>query len=92
MLLLVKLEEQAFIADISFWGQTLAAPLLLKPELEQETSHDIFRLIQEGEEYILQARVREEWKSLYSFVCRSVYLLTMKWPVGTFRIILTRTL
>lgn len=67
MLLQVIINGESFIADAGFGGLTLTAPLKLEPNIEQPTPHEPFRLLQEYEEYTLQAKVREEWKSLYRF-------------------------
>lgn len=67
MLLLAEVKEEAFIADVGFGGPTLTVPLRLEPDLEQFTPHEPFRLLKTGEEFILQAGIRQEWKSLYRF-------------------------
>jgi N-hydroxyarylamine O-acetyltransferase len=67
MLLLVELEGERFIADVGFGGLTLTAPLRLEANTEQVTPHEPFRLREEGEEYLLEAQVKSEWKPLYRF-------------------------
>lgn len=67
MLLMVKINGEAYIADVGFGGLTLTAPLKLIADLEQSTPHETFRLIKQGENYVLEAKVREEWKPLYRF-------------------------
>src|SRR5262245_379285 len=67
MLLRVNVEGQAYVADVGFGGQTLTAPLRLEPDIEQPTPHGAFRLISDGEEFVLQAKLVEQWKSLYHF-------------------------
>jgi N-hydroxyarylamine O-acetyltransferase len=67
MLLQVVIDGEKYIADTGFGGLTLTAPVKLLPGIEQATPHEPFRLIQQGEEYTLQAKVKEEWKSLYYF-------------------------
>jgi N-hydroxyarylamine O-acetyltransferase len=67
MLILIKLDDDNYIADVGFGGLTLTGPLILIPDIEQATPHEPFRLIQEGEEYTLEAKVKEEWKALYCF-------------------------
>ncbi|STM58270.1 Putative N-hydroxyarylamine O-acetyltransferase [Escherichia coli] len=46
-LLLVELEEEKWIADVGFGGQTLTAPIRLVPDLVQTTPHGEYRLLQE---------------------------------------------
>jgi N-hydroxyarylamine O-acetyltransferase len=67
MLLQVTVNGEQFIADAGFGGLTLTAALKLQAGVEQATPHEPFRLIQKGEEYTLEAKVREEWKPLYFF-------------------------
>ena len=67
MLLLIDVAGEPYIADVGFGGMTLTAPLRLKLDLEQPTPHESFRLLLENDEYVLQANVRDEWKSLYQF-------------------------
>jgi N-hydroxyarylamine O-acetyltransferase len=74
MLLRIDLDGQAYSADVGFGGLTLTAPLRLETDIEQDTSHEPFRLIGEGEELILEARIRESWKSLYRFTLQEQLL------------------
>lgn len=74
MLLLVDIDDQSFIADVGFGGLTLTAPLLLEPTIEQETPHELFRLIRKEETFVLQAKVKEAWKSLYRFDLQEQFL------------------
>lgn len=67
MLLRVEAEGKSWIADAGFGGLTLTAPLLLETDIEQETPHEPFRIIGSGEEYILQVKLKEAWKSIYRF-------------------------
>ncbi|WP_250529423.1 arylamine N-acetyltransferase [Caballeronia sp. ATUFL_F1_KS4A] len=69
MLLLVDLDEGAFLADVGFGGMTLSAPLALQTGLEQITPHGAFRLEGAGEApgYVLQALVNGAWTNVYRF-------------------------
>ena len=67
MLLRVNVEGQAYVADVGFGGQTLTTPIRLEPDIEQPTPHGTFRLIRDGEEFVLQAKLVEQWKPLYHF-------------------------
>jgi N-hydroxyarylamine O-acetyltransferase len=67
MLLLVDLQGSPMIADVGFGGLTLTAPLALVPDLEQTTPHELFRLRSALEGWLLEARIRGEWRALYSF-------------------------
>ena len=67
MLMRVDVAGQAYIADVGFGGLTLTAPLRLALDIEQATPHEVFRLIQSGQDLVLQARIGEAWKTLYRF-------------------------
>jgi N-hydroxyarylamine O-acetyltransferase len=57
MLLRIALDGRAYVADVGFGGLTLTDPLRLEPGVEQTTSHEQFRLIAEGDEFVMQALV-----------------------------------
>ena len=72
MLLRVDVDGKTFIADVGFGGLTLTAPLLLEPDLEQQTPHETFRIAQTGDHFRLQANiggadVGGSWRTLYRF-------------------------
>ena len=62
-----NIDGTPYIADVGFGGLTLTAPLRLVPDVEQTTPHETFRLTLTDGSFILQALVRDTWKSLYSF-------------------------
>jgi N-hydroxyarylamine O-acetyltransferase len=67
MVLRIDLDGELYIADVGFGGLTLTAPLLLKPDIEQQTPHEPFRLLLTDHVYTAQAFINQEWKSLYRF-------------------------
>ena len=67
MLLLVDVQGEAVLADVGFGGLTLTSPLQLRADIQQTTPHESFRLLNIGEEWVLQASVHQEWRSLYQF-------------------------
>jgi N-hydroxyarylamine O-acetyltransferase len=67
MILRIDLSEGPYIADVGFGGVTLTAPLRLEPDTEQATPHESFRLIAVGDEFILLAKLRDEWVRVYRF-------------------------
>lgn len=74
MLLLIRLDDDNYIADVGFGGLTLTGTLILIADIEQATPHEPFRLMKEGEEYTLEAKVKDEWKALYSFTLQEQLL------------------
>jgi N-hydroxyarylamine O-acetyltransferase len=75
MLLSVEIDRNYFIADVGFGGLTLTAPLALKPDLEQETPHEKFKLIQSADDYVLLAKVQGAWKRIYRFGLQENFLI-----------------
>lgn len=67
MLLRVDLDGQPWLADAGFGVMTPTGPLRLKADGEQATPHEPFRLLADRDEFVMQAKIREEWRSLYRF-------------------------
>lgn len=67
MLLLVDIGGDPYITDVGFGGLSLTGPLKFILDQAQETPHEPFRIVDSGEEFILQAFIREEWRDLYQF-------------------------
>jgi N-hydroxyarylamine O-acetyltransferase len=67
MLLRVDLAEGPYLADVGFGGPTPTAPLALQAGNEQATPHGSFRLVAADGEFDLEARLGEQWASLYRF-------------------------
>jgi N-hydroxyarylamine O-acetyltransferase len=67
MLLRVDLAEGPYLADVGFGGPAPTAPLALQTGNEQATPHGSFRLVAAGGEFDLEARLGEQWASLYRF-------------------------
>jgi N-hydroxyarylamine O-acetyltransferase len=67
MVLSVTIDEQPYLVDVGFGGNTPTGVLRLATDIVQETPHEPFRLVRMGKEYLLQAEVRETWAPLYRF-------------------------
>ncbi|STI86217.1 Putative N-hydroxyarylamine O-acetyltransferase [Escherichia coli] len=63
----MELEEEKWIADVGFGGQTLTAPIRLVSDLVQTTPHGEYRLLQEGDGWVLQFNHHQHWQSMYRF-------------------------
>ncbi len=59
--------DRPYLVDVGFGGLTFTAPLRLESNLIQETRHEPMRILGAGEGFIVQALLREEWRSLYRF-------------------------
>jgi N-hydroxyarylamine O-acetyltransferase len=66
MMLRVDLPEGPYVADVGFGNLTPTAPLALAPQ-EHATRHERYRLTPLGDEWLLEARLGQEWANLYRF-------------------------
>jgi N-hydroxyarylamine O-acetyltransferase len=67
MILRITIDEQPYLVDVGFGGNTPTGVLRLATDIVQETPHEPFRLVRMAEEYLLQAEVRGAWAPLYRF-------------------------
>jgi N-hydroxyarylamine O-acetyltransferase len=74
MLLRVELDGQTYLSNVGFGGLTLTAPLALIPDRVQPTPHEPFRIIVDGDGYLMQAQLEQEWRSLYRFDLQQQYV------------------
>ncbi|MEO8819207.1 MAG: arylamine N-acetyltransferase [Ginsengibacter sp.] len=75
MLLLINYNDTNYIADVGFGATTLSRPMLLEPDIVQQTRHEPYRLVMHEEGYyFLQAEIHDEWKTLYRFDLEEQFL------------------
>jgi N-hydroxyarylamine O-acetyltransferase len=67
MVLLVDIAGQRYLCDVGFGGNTPTAPLLFELNTEQSTPHEVFRIIEHGEVFLLQISLGGQWKDVYLF-------------------------
>ena len=67
MVLLVEVDGRRYVCDVGFGGLTPTAPIELAPDVEQQTPHEVFRVVRVADEFAVEAQVRGEWKRLYRF-------------------------
>ena len=67
MLIELEIEGKCYIADVGFGGLTLTTPLLFEVDLEQKTTHEVFKISQVEQDFKLQVMIKGEWKTLYRF-------------------------
>jgi N-hydroxyarylamine O-acetyltransferase len=70
MLLLVRLAEGQFLADVGYGRLTLTEPLRLEPDVVQSTTHGVYRLVCRGDEFQLQTMLGGTWRALYQLSLR----------------------
>jgi N-hydroxyarylamine O-acetyltransferase len=66
-LLFVEAEGEDYLVDVGFGGNVLTAPLRLESRDEQATPHEPFRLVDEGERVVEEAKINGAWMPLYAF-------------------------
>jgi N-hydroxyarylamine O-acetyltransferase len=67
MLLKVDLPEGTYLADVGFGNLAPTCALLLVPEIEHETPHEVMRFIDVGGE-LTQARLKHSWQNIYRVI------------------------
>lgn len=74
MLLRVDLDDATWLADVGFGGSTPTGPVLLEPDIEQSTPHELFRFDRRGDDdWRMQVRLTGAWKTLYRFDLQPQY-------------------
>jgi arylamine N-acetyltransferase len=79
-------DPRPYLVDIGFGGQTPTSPILLETGSVQQTTHEPYRLQQDGDSLVLQAQIRGDWQSLYQFAIRTAPPIDLKvgsWYVST---------
>src|SRR5258706_9939498 len=67
MLMLVRIAETDYVADVGFGGLTLTAPLRLAPGEEQRTALEPHRISVAKGAYVMEAKVAGEWQAPHPF-------------------------
>ncbi len=67
MLLRVDLPDGTWIVDAGFGGVTVTAPVALHDDGAQPTPHEAVRVLRDGGDHVLQARLGDDWADLYRF-------------------------
>ena len=63
----VALDGQQWLTDVGFGGFSLTSALLWQDGLEQQTPHDLRRVVQEGGRWFHQVWQPDGWQDLYEF-------------------------
>jgi N-hydroxyarylamine O-acetyltransferase len=86
LVLRARIDGQEWLADVGFGLGSLLEPLPFGPGEEHEQSGWMFRVIDEGEEFVLQTIDGEGWADVYGFQPRRspmIDLETSNWWVST---------
>lgn len=79
-------DQQQYLVDVGFGGQTPTSPLALETGSVQQTPLEPYRLLDRGDSLVLQALIGGEWQSLYVFATRTAPPIDLKvgsWYVST---------
>jgi len=68
MVLRIDLPEGPFLADVGFGNLAPTTALKLLVDEEQETPHEIMRLVAMGDELVLQSKLGTNWEHIYRVV------------------------
>jgi arylamine N-acetyltransferase len=71
-------DQQPYLVDVGFGGQTPTSPILLETGLVQQTTHEPYRIEKRGDTLVLQAEIRGDWQSLYQFATRTAPPIDLK--------------
>jgi arylamine N-acetyltransferase len=84
-------DEQRFLVDVGFSGQTLTSPIRLGADEVQQTRHERYRLRTHGngpaDGYVLEALVSDSWQPLYTFTDQPRPMIDLQvgsWYVSTY--------
>lgn len=86
LVLRVRSGGASWHADVGFGAGTLTEPIPFGPDGAHEQAGWRFRVVQDGDELVLQAADGEVWRDLYGFVPQPVPLVdieTSNWFTGT---------
>lgn len=67
MVLQVDLAEGPFLVDVGFGGLTPTAPIPMRRDRAQATSHEAMRFVPVEDDYRLQAQFGDTWVDVYQF-------------------------
>jgi arylamine N-acetyltransferase len=82
MLLQVELPEGVYLADVGFGNLAPTSALLLAPQIEQETPHELMRFIDVGGELTLQARLKQAGSTSTGSSPIRATMASTKSPIG----------
>jgi arylamine N-acetyltransferase len=79
-------DDGRYLADVGFGGQTLSSPIRFVADEVQQTRHEPYRLRHLGTGFVLETRIRQDWRPLYVFADEAkpqIDLQVGSWYVST---------
>ena len=80
MVLRIDLPEGPYICDVGYGRLTLTAPLRFNLDIEQTTPHGLYRFVQIGDEFQLQAKLNDRWSPVFQMALQEQ--LPADWEVA----------
>ena len=80
-------EDGRFLVDVGFGGQTLSSPIRLETDTVQQTRHELYRIREREDWYVLESEIRDTWEPLYLFSIRPFPMIDRQvgsWYVSTY--------
>lgn len=80
-------EEDRYLVDVGFGGQTLSSPIRFETDTVQQTRHEPYRIREHRDGYLLDAEIRDSWEPLYMFSTRPFPMIDRQvgsWYVSTY--------
>lgn len=65
--LAVPIGANTYLVDVGFGGHSPTAPIRLRPDTEQPTLHETYRLVGGDPHWRLESKINDEWLGLYTF-------------------------
>jgi N-hydroxyarylamine O-acetyltransferase len=62
----VTIDRVPWLADVGFGSAVPTAPLRMDVSDPQPTRHETYRIVRMGPQWLLQARVEQDWRPVYS--------------------------
>lgn len=78
--------DERYLVDVGFGGQTPSSPLLLTPDVVQQTRHEPYRLVRFGAGYAVETSIGGTWHPMYTFTDEPRPMIDMQvgsWYVST---------
>jgi len=84
---LVPGDQQRYLVDVGFGGQTLTSPIRFSVGDVQQTRHEPYRVQEFGDGFVLETLIRDDWQPLYVFTDEARPVIDLQlgsWYVSTY--------
>lgn len=80
-------DDQRYLVDVGFGGQTLTSPIRFVVGEEQQTRHEPYRVQEAGAGFVLETLIGDQWRPLYLFTDEPRPVIDLQlgsWYVSTY--------